>query len=162
MGCTQAFEADVSAEAVLYDLPSLNTVFGRSPSSAFATANSLDSEATLSFGPPLPRVSGSSGISPRDSAEDVSKPEAYDTDFTFVTGSLTSSPSRGAAWAPITGPFGFDPETDAVDVLALEREFSTVPPARSLMPAIPTSARAGGLVRSAPIKAEGSTAASRG
>ena len=151
----QAFEADVCAEAVLYDLPSLNTVFGRSPSSAFATADSLDSEATLSFGPAPTRTTngGSSGISPRDSAEDVSKPAAYDADFTFPAGSLTSSPSHGAAWAPVTGPFGFDPETDAVDVLALEREFSMVPPARSLMPTIPTS-RPGGLVRSGPVKAE--------
>jgi len=153
----------VCAEAVLYDLPSLNTVFGRSPSSAFATADSLDSEATLSFGPAPTRATnaGSSGISPRDSAEDVSKPAAYDADFTFVTGSLSPSPSRGAAWAPVTGPFGFDPEMDAVDVLALERELSMVRPARTLMPAIPTTRPGGGgLVRSGPVKAE--AAAPRG
>ena len=160
----QAFEADVCAEAVLYDLPSLNPVFGRSPSSAFATADSLDSEATLSFGPPPTRATngGSSGISPRDSVEDVSKPAAlYDADFTFPGAGLASSDSAGAAWAPVTGPFGFDPETDAVDVLALEREFSMVPPARSLMPAIPTT-RPGGLVRSRPVKAEAASAAPRG
>ena len=154
------------AEAVLYDLPSLNLpAFGRSPSSAFATADSLDSEATLSFGPAPTRATGagSSGISPVDSAEDVSKPAAYDADFTFVAGSLSPSPSRGAAWAPVTGPFGFDPETDAVDVLALEREFSMVRPARStLMPAIPTTRPAGGLVRSGPVKAEAALVAPRG